>query len=298
MSVANVVAYICDMVKYIPDEPLLRHFIESGLQEDVGTGDVTSLACIDPGQISRGRLLIKDTGIIAGIALAERIFRFVDPEVQFERLLEDGVRVQPGDVAFFVTCSTHSLLKAERLSLNTMQRMSGIATLTRRYLERVSDLSVRILDTRKTTPGIRFLEKWAVNIAGGDNYRHGLYDWFMIKDNHIKACGDVRAAIQRVHEWQQQHGTALPVTVEVRNQSELEAVLATGMVTRIMLDNFELEALATAVKTIDGQFESEASGGVNLDTIRSIALTGVDYISVGALTHSATALDMSLKIVD
>lgn len=298
MTVAGAAMYICNMVKYIPDESLLRHFIESGLHEDVGTGDVTSLACIDPNQISRGRLLIKDTGIIAGIDLAAHIFHTVDPDVQFERHLQDGDRIRPGDVAFFVTCSTHALLKAERLSLNAMQRMSGIATLTGRFLERVSDLPVRILDTRKTTPGIRFLEKWAVNIAGGDNYRHGLYDWFMIKDNHIKACGDVRAAIQHVHEWQQQHGTALPVTVEVRNQSELEAVLETGMVTRIMLDNFELQALEKAVKTIDGRFESEASGGVNLNTIRSIAETGVDYISVGALTHSATALDMSLKIMD
>lgn len=285
------------MARYRPDQHLIEDFIRRCLSEDVGTGDVTTLACIDPESRSKARLLVKDVGIIAGIALAEAVFRHVDPACTLELYSHDGDPVHEGDVAFVVECRTHALLQAERLILNSMQRMSGIATLTNRYLFEVEDLPVRLLDTRKTTPGIRFLEKWAVSLGGGANYRHGLYDWFMIKDNHIAACGSVEKAILKVAAYQQSRGMHLPVTVEVRNIPELIEVLDTGLVTRIMFDNFEVPMLYEGVRLVNGRFETEASGGINLQSVRKVAMTGVDYISIGALTHSATALDLSLKII-
>jgi len=275
----------------------IDEFIAAGLREDVGTGDVTCLACIPGSARNRARLLVKDEGVLAGMVIAERIFKTVDPSAHFEKMIDDGANIKYGDVAFIVECHTQALLQAERLVLNTMQRMSGISTISRQYRDAVADLPVKILDTRKTTPLIRFLEKWAVRIGGCHNYRDGLYDWFMIKDNHTDACGGIQPAIERVHAYQQANGLNLNVTVEVRNLAELQQVLDTGKVTRIMLDNFQLETMHEAVKMVGKRFETEASGGVTLDTLRAIALTGVDYISVGALTHSAQSLDLSLKVL-
>ncbi|MCB0564894.1 MAG: carboxylating nicotinate-nucleotide diphosphorylase [Phaeodactylibacter sp.] len=278
-------------------EALIEDFIVRALAEDVGDGDHTSLACIPADARSKAVLLVKDPGILAGVAMAERIFAHVDPSATMEVHIKDGRHVSYGDVAFTVECNTQALLKAERLVLNTMQRMSGIATLSNRFLFEVEDLPVRILDTRKTTPTLRFLEKWAVSLGGCENYRDGLYDRIMIKDNHIDACGGITQAIEQTVAYLKEKNLELPITVEVRNLVELYEVLEVGQVDRIMLDNFELPILAEAVAVINKRYESEASGGVNIHTVRKIAQTGVDYVSVGALTHSAVSLDLSLKVV-
>jgi len=275
---------------------LLEVFIDAALREDVKDGDHTSLACIDPESQDTAKLLVKDEGIIAGVDFAEFVFTKLDPECTFNRMIEDGSKVSFGDIAFEVTTGSQTLLMGERLVLNTMQRLSGVSTMARKFADLVEDLPVTILDTRKTTPLMRFLEKWAVRVGGCTNYRDGLYDWIMIKDNHVDACGGISKAIQKVKEYLKANDKNLGITVETRNLKELEEVMAEGGITRIMLDNFELGTLRQAVKQIDGKFQSEASGGVNLDTVRAIAETGVDYISVGALTHSAGSLDMSLKI--
>jgi nicotinate-nucleotide pyrophosphorylase (carboxylating) len=272
-------------------------FIEDALYEDVRDGDHTSLACIPKGGRSKARLLVKDPGVIAGVELAEIIFKKVDPTAVIDIRKKDGSDVFYGDEAFYVECSSQALLKAERLVLNTMQRMSGIATMSSRFAVEVEGIDVKILDTRKTTPLLRFLEKWAVKIGGCTNYRDGLYDWIMIKDNHIDACGSITKSIEKVHEYFEKTGKKLGITVEVRNLVELYEVLEVGGVTRIMLDNFEIPILREAVATINGKFESEASGGVTLNTVRKIADTGVNFISVGALTHSAGSLDLSLKVM-
>ena len=279
-------------------ESWINTFIDQALQEDVGAGDYTSLACIQPTGRSKASLKVKDVGIIAGVELAERIMKRVDPDHRFTRLIEDGNDVCVGDIAFTIEANSQALLKAERLILNSMQRMSGIATMSERFSAEVEGLPVTILDTRKTTPLLRPLEKWAVRIGGCSNYRDGLYDWIMIKDNHIAACGSISSAIDRVHTYLKANQLELGITIEVKNLLELYEVLQHGGVSRIMLDNFELPILREAVAIIDHRFESEASGGVNLQTVRKIAETGVDYISVGALTHSAGVLDLSLKIVD
>ncbi len=280
------------------DPAWLNNFIEKALKEDVGPGDYTSLACIDPAARSTAKLLVKDVGIIAGVELAEHILRKVDEDSEFIVYKKDGQDVGMGDVVFETTTHTQSLLKAERLILNGMQRMSGIATHSNRFATEVEGLPVKILDTRKTTPLIRPLEKWAVAIGGCQNYRDGLYDWIMIKDNHIKACGGVKSAIDQVTKYLQDHNLDLGITIEVRNLVELHQVIERGGVTRIMLDNFDLTILKEAIATVDGKFETEASGGVNLYTVRNIAESGVDFISVGAITHSAGVLDLSLKIFD
>lgn len=276
----------------------LDNFIEQALAEDVGSGDHTSMACIPPDAQSKAKLLVKDPGILAGVAVAERIFQKVDPKAKFERHMEDGAAMSYGDIAFEVTCNSQALLKAERLVLNIMQRMSGIATLSNRFHFEVEDLPVKILDTRKTTPLIRFLEKWAVRLGGCHNYRDGLYDWIMIKDNHIEACGGIRQAIEAVNKYLKAKELDLGITVEVRNLVELYEVLEIGQVTRIMLDNFEIPILNEAVAIVAGRFETEASGGINIHNVRRVAQSGVNYISVGALTHSATSLDLSLKIIE
>lgn len=276
----------------------LDQFIEQALAEDVGSGDHTSMACIPPDAQSKAKLLVKDPGILAGVAVAERIFQKVDPKAKFERHMEDGADMSYGDIAFEVTCNSQALLKAERLVLNIMQRMSGIATLSNRFHFEVEDLPVKILDTRKTTPLIRFLEKWAVRLGGCHNYRDGLYDWIMIKDNHIEACGGIRQAIEAVNKYLKTKDLDLGITVEVRNLVELYEVLEIGQVTRIMLDNFEIPILNEAVAIVAGRFETEASGGINIHNVRRVAQSGVNYISVGALTHSATSLDLSLKIIE
>lgn len=275
----------------------IEKFIKDALHEDVRDGDHTSLACIPSDKRSKARLLVKDPGVIAGVELAEMIFKAVDPSAKIDVRIKDGADVYYGDEAFYVDCNSQALLKAERLVLNTMQRMSGIATMSSRFAVEVEGLDVTILDTRKTTPLLRFLEKWAVKIGGCENYRDGLYDWIMIKDNHIDACGSITKAVEKVHEYFEKTGKKLGITVEVRNLVELHEVLEVGGVTRIMLDNFELPILREAVATIGKKFESEASGGVNLNTVRNIAKTGVDFISVGALTHSAGSLDLSLKVI-
>lgn len=278
-------------------EQEINDFIRAALHEDVRDGDHTSLACISADSRSRAVLKIKDYGVLAGVELAERIFAQVDPTSQIKIHKRDGEDAFYGQIAFEVEANTHALLKAERLVLNSMQRMSGIATLASRFAFEVSDLPVKVLDTRKTTPLIRFLEKWAVKIGGCENYRWGLYDWMMIKDNHIEASGGVIPAIQRAHAYQQANNLKLDITVEVRNLVELHQVLETGGVTRIMFDNFEIPILAEAVATVGKRFETEASGGITLQSIRKYAHTGVDFVSVGALTHSAMPLDLSLKIV-
>lgn len=287
--------------KLIPDTPIpeemMRHFILDALKEDVGDGDHTSLACIDPADRSKAKLLVKDECVLAGVAFAKYAFEMIDPSSSMEIFKKDGEAVSYGDIAFMVDCNSQALLKGERLVLNTMQRMSGIATMSNRFTFEVEDLPVKILDTRKTTPLLRFLEKWAVKLGGCENYRYGLYDRIMIKDNHIDACGGIQEAILSVEKYQKDKGLILPITVEVRNLVELHKVLEIGKVDRIMLDNFELPLLDEAVATIDGRFETEASGGVNIHTVRNIAKSGVDYISVGALTHSYQSVDLSLKVI-
>lgn len=275
----------------------IEKFIDEALYEDVRDGDHTSLACIPADGRSKARLLVKDPGVIAGVELAEMIFKKIDPTATIDVRIKDGQDVFYGDEAFYVECGSQALLKAERLVLNTMQRMSGIATMSSRFAVEVDGLDVKILDTRKTTPLLRFLEKWAVRIGGCTNYRDGLYDWIMIKDNHVDACGSITKAIQKVHQYFKETGKELGITVEVRNLVELYEVLEVGGVTRIMLDNFEIPILREAVAIIDGRFEAEASGGINLNTVRKIAKTGVNFISVGALTHSAGSLDLSLKVM-
>jgi len=279
------------------DKDQLKSFIIAGLFEDVHEGDHTSLACIPADDRSHARLLVKAEGVLAGVEVAQAIFEYVDPTAVIDIRIQDGEDVKYGDVAFYVECNSQALLKAERLILNTMQRLSGIATLSSRFAFEVEGLPVKILDTRKTTPLLRFLEKWAVRIGGCENYRVGLYDWIMIKDNHVDACGSHTKAIDKVHKYLKDKNLDLDITVEVRNLVELHEVLMKGGITRIMFDNFELPILAEAVAHVDGRFETEASGGVNLQTVRRIAMTGVDFISVGALTHSAGSLDLSLKVI-
>ena len=275
----------------------INDFIDRALEEDVQDGDHTSLACIPAAARTKAKLLVKDDGVIAGIELAQRIFKRVDPTATVELFKKDGDAIRYGEIAFNVECNSQALLKAERLVLNTMQRMSGIATMSNRFKFEVEDLPVTILDTRKTTPLLRFLEKWAVKVGGCTNYRYGLYDRIMIKDNHIDACGGIQEAIKEVNVYFEKNKFKLPITVEVRNLVELHKVLEIGMVDRIMLDNFEVPLLREAVETIGDKFETEASGGVNIYTVREIAKAGVQYVSVGALTHSATSLDLSLKVI-
>lgn len=275
----------------------LDAFITSALIEDTGAGDYTSLACIPEGSRSHGYLLVKEPGVLAGVEVARRIFQIVDPKAEFTQHIDDGTDVSAGERAFEVYADTRALLGAERVILNTMQRMSGIATLSNRFHFEVEDLPVTILDTRKTTPLIRFLEKWAVRLGGCTNYRNGLYDRFLIKDNHIEACGGIALAIERVNAYRKENGLDnLGITIEVRNLVELYQTLDAGQIDRIMFDNFELPLLEEAVAIVDGRYEAEASGGVNIHNVRRIAQTGINFISVGALTHSAVSLDLSLKI--
>jgi nicotinate-nucleotide pyrophosphorylase (carboxylating) len=274
----------------------LRDFIAEGLHEDIREGDHTSLATIPAESRSRAILKIKDYGILAGVELAQHIFQHLDPSAVLEIHQTDGSDVLYGQTAFEIEANTRALLQAERLVLNTMQRMSGIATLSSRFAFEVGDLPVKVLDTRKTTPLIRFLEKWAVKIGGCENYRWGLYDWMMIKDNHVDAAGGIRKAIERAHAYQKEKELKLNITVEVRNLVELEEVMNTGGITRVMFDNFEIPILHEAVAIVNGRFETEASGGITIFNVRKYAQSGVNYVSAGALTHSAQPLDLSLKI--
>jgi nicotinate-nucleotide pyrophosphorylase (carboxylating) len=265
------------------------------LEEDIGDGDHSSLACVPESAVGAARLLVKDDGIIAGVALAEKIFQAFDPTLNVAVLIEDGKEVALGDVVFEVSGRSRSILSTERLVLNFMQRMSGIATQTNAIVKLINGTKVRLLDTRKTTPGIRYLEKWAVRIGGGYNHRFGLYDMIMLKDNHIDYAGGVKPAIQKANEYVVNIGKPLKIEIEVRSEQELEEVLEIGGVDRIMLDNFSPERIKKVMSSIPDKYEVEASGGITIETIKLYADTGVDYISVGALTHSFNSLDMSLK---
>jgi nicotinate-nucleotide pyrophosphorylase (carboxylating) len=275
----------------------LTAFIDNAFQEDIGDGDHTSFACISPSRQGKAQLLLKQEGILAGIGVAEQIFHRFDAELKINVFLRDGAEVYPGDVAFTVEGKVLSILQCERLVLNLMQHMSGIATQTRLYVKKLEGTAARLLDTRKTTPGMRLLDKEAVRIGGGANHRIGLFDMILLKDNHIDFAGGIEKAIDRVHEYLQQYGKNLKIEIEARNLNDVERILRHNRIDRIMLDNFDTENTAKAVKMIDGKYETESSGNITLTNIRSYALCGVDYISVGALTHHVQGLDMSLKAV-
>ena len=276
-------------------KPFVDDLIELCIREDIGDGDHTSLACIPADEHGRMRLLCKQEGVIAGIEIAQIVLRRLDPEMHFEQILHDGDRVRPGDVAFYVSGRLRSLLQAERILLNIMQRMSGVATQTAVYVKRLEGLHTRVLDTRKTTPGMRVLDKLAVKIGGGENHRMGLFDMILLKDNHIDFAGGIEKAIRRVRDYLAERGRQLPIECEVRSLEDIDKVFAAGGVDRIMFDNFTPEMTRRAVEKVAGRCETESSGGITLDTIREYAECGVDFISVGALTHQIRSLDMSLK---
>lgn len=270
-------------------------FIGAALLEDIKDGDHSTLACIAPDATGKAVLKIKEDGIIAGIDLAQKIFTYLEPDAQFVLYKKDGDKVKNGETAFTVMAKVHTILKAERLALNCMQRMSGIATLTNIYAEKIKAYNTKILDTRKTTPLFRSFEKAAVLIGGGENHRMGLYDMIMLKDNHIDFCGGIEQAITNTNEYLEANGMNLKIEVETRTLEDVKRVVAHGGMHRIMLDNFSPQQLAEAIKLIDGKYETEASGGINLDTVEDYARTGVDYISVGAIIHHAVSMDLSLK---
>lgn len=272
-------------------------FIELALAEDVASGDYSTLSSIPATERGHAVLKIKEDGIIAGIRVAEAIFKYLEREADFTFFKKDGDAIQYGEKAFEVSASVHTILKAERLALNCMQRMSGIATLTHQYVEKIKNSRSKILDTRKTTPLFRAYEKEAVKLGGGYNHRMGLYDMVMLKDNHIDYCGGISKAILKTNAYLKEHNLDLQIEVETRSIADIEEVLATGKVHRIMLDNFAPELLQQGVQLINGRFETEASGGINYDNIQDYAASGVDYISVGALTHHAVSLDLSLKAI-
>lgn len=274
---------------------MLDEFIRRALSEDLGDGDHTSLACINEGEKSAARLEVRERGILAGIAVAKRVFELYDSSLEIEILKDDGDSVIEGDIAFIVKGAARSILSTERLVLNLMQRMSGIATKTHQMVEMISHTDAILLDTRKTTPGIRFIEKEAVAIGGGGNHRFGLYDMIMIKDNHIDYAGGISKAIQKTHSYLNANNKKLKIEIEVRSLNELDEVLTEGKVHRIMLDNFSPKEIENALKRIPQEYETEASGGITEENIVAYAETGVDYISVGALTHSVKSLDLSLK---
>ncbi|MGB8490187.1 MAG: carboxylating nicotinate-nucleotide diphosphorylase [Bacteroidales bacterium] len=277
------------------ENKVLRDFILRSLAEDIGSGDHTSLACIPAESNGKARLLVKENGVLAGSRVAAEIFRIADKDLIFESFISDGSLISKGDVVFHISGSVRSILKTERLILNIMQRMSGIATSTYQYAARLKGLKTRILDTRKTTPGMRFLEKEAVRIGGGFNHRMGLYDMILLKDNHIDYAGGIEKAIRRTRDYLETHDLNLKIEIEARNLSDVKKILETGGVDRIMLDNFSTGDTRTAVELIAGRLETESSGGITLETIRDYAECGVDFISAGALTHHIKSLDMSLK---
>ncbi|MDR1938097.1 MAG: carboxylating nicotinate-nucleotide diphosphorylase [Tannerellaceae bacterium] len=277
---------------------LIDELIRLAFAEDIGEGDVTTLCCIPPAATGKSRLIIKEDGILAGVETAKRIFWHFDPELKITVFIEDGAEVKKGDVAFTAEGRIQSLLQTERLVLNVMQRMSGIATTTRRYVRELEGTHTRVLDTRKTTPGMRMLEKEAVRIGGGVNHRIGLFDMVLLKDNHVDFAGGIEQAITCARNYLKEKGKNLKIEIEVRNFDELEQVLETGGVDRIMLDNFSIDDTREAVRRIAGRYETESSGGITFDTLKAYAQTGVDYISAGALTHSVKSLDMSLKAVE
>ena len=276
----------------------IQKIIDFAFEEDLNTiGDVTTLATLPDNHTAKAKLLFKEDGIVAGIALAEYIFQQLEPTAELEIFVQDGQKVQKGDIGFIVTASYHTLLKGERVILNIMQRMSGIATLTHKVVQELQGLSTRVLDTRKTTPGLRILEKWAVHLGGGVNYRFGLYDWVMIKDNHIDHAGGIKIAIARVHEYLKKHELNLNITVETRNLAEVQEVLEIGGIHQIMFDNMDYDMMREAVKMVNKRYITEASGNITLENARKKAETGVDFISMGMLTHSVKSMDISLKAI-
>lgn len=280
---------------WLPDPTALQLFIQRALAEDIGDGDHTSLATIPAAAQGKAQLLVKDSGILAGVALAEMIFQAVDSSITMEHLMSDGQPMQPGDVAFRVIGPDRSLLTAERLVLNCMQRMSGIATVTHQIMESLQGTSCQVLDTRKTTPNFRLLEKWAVKIGGGTNHRFGLYDMILIKDNHVDYAGGIIPALQAAKSYVAQRAIPLDIEIEVRNLEELQEALQEGGMIRIMLDNFSFATIRKALTLIAGRYPVEASGGITPENVRTYAECGVDYVSMGYLTHSVKSLDLSLK---
>lgn len=277
------------------DKQIIDLFIKNAVAEDLGDGDHTSLSTIPANAQGKAKLIIKEEGILAGVQLALRIFEFIDSNLVVEEFMHDGEEVKYGDIVLTVVGSTHSILLAERLVLNCMQRMSGIATKTHHIVTLLNGYKTKLLDTRKTTPGLRYIEKWAVRIGGGVNHRIGLYDMILIKDNHVDYAGGIANAINAANDYLKANAKKLQIEIEVRNLSELSTVLTTGNVDRVMLDNFEIEALKEAIELIDGRFITEASGGITEANIIDYAACGVDFVSMGALTHSVKSLDMSLK---
>ena len=279
-------------------EELVDRLIDLSFAEDIGDGDHTTLCCIPEDAMGKSKLLIKEDGILAGVEIAKEVFHRFDPTMQVEVFMGDGTKVKKGDVAMIVTGKVRSLLQTERLMLNIMQRMSGIATMTSKYVERLEGTHTRVLDTRKTTPGMRMLEKQAVKIGGGCNHRIGLFDMILLKDNHVDFSGGIANAINRCHEYLKEKGLDLKIEIEVRNFDELKQAMDCGGIDRIMLDNFSVEDTKKAVEIVGGKYETESSGGITFDTLRDYAECGVDFISVGALTHSVKGLDMSFKAAE
>ena len=275
----------------------IDNLLDIAIKEDIGDGDHTSLSCIPKEAKGKAHLLVKEKGIIAGVELSKKIFHKIDPTLLFDQFINDGEEVNIGDVVFTIEGSSQSILQAERLVLNFMQRMSGIASKTNNYVKLLEGLNTKILDTRKTTPGLREVEKWAVKIGGGVNHRMGLYDMVMIKDNHIDYAGGIKEAITATQQYLKEHNKELKIEVEARDLDELNEIMTVGGIDRIMLDNFSFEDMRTAVNLIDGKYETEASGGITDKTLRTYAECGVDFISVGALTHQINSIDLSLKAV-
>ncbi|WP_283391180.1 carboxylating nicotinate-nucleotide diphosphorylase [Millionella massiliensis] len=279
-------------------EPFVDKLIELAIAEDIGDGDHTSLSSIPAGERGRMKLLIKQAGILAGVEVAERVFLRLDPTVTFERILKDGDRVTPGDIAFYVEGKLITLLQSERIILNIMQRMSGVATQTAIYADELKGLKTKVLDTRKTTPGMRVLDKMAVKIGGGENHRIGLFDMILLKDNHIDFAGGIAKALAGARAYLKEKNKDLKIEIEVRSLEDIDEVFAAGGADRIMFDNFSVEQTREAVKKVAGRAETESSGGITLENLRAYAKCGVDFVSVGALTHQIKSLDMSLKAVE
>jgi len=273
----------------------LEFLIRNALAEDIGDGDHSTLSSIDPAAEGEAILKVKEDGILAGISVAEKIFRYIQPDIVFKAYKKDGDEMKYGEIAFDVHAKVHTILQGERLVLNTMQRMSGIATLTRTFTNRLHGYKTRLLDTRKTTPNFRLLEKEAVRIGGGQNHRFGLYDMIMLKDNHIDYCGGIEKAIEKAYSYVQEKKPGLKIEVETRSIEDVKKVMAVGKVDRIMLDNFSPENIIAALEIIGDKYETEASGGINLSNLEAYAATGVDFISSGAVIHQARSLDLSLK---
>lgn len=286
-----------DSISLTAIQPELDRFIDNALIEDVGDGDHSSLASIPYEAIGKANLYVKENGVIAGINIAQYIFNKIDPDIKFKAFISDGSDVKIGDIAFTIEGRIQSILMLERLVLNIMQRMSGIATRTHTMVGIIKDLPVKLIDTRKTTPGMRFLEKMAVRMGGGYNHRAGLYDMIMLKDNHVDGAGGIEKAIEATHQYLKEKKRDLKVEIETRNLEEVKKVMAIGGVDRIMLDNFDIDNLKKAVEIIDHKYQTEASGGITEDNLRDYALTGVDFISSSAMAHSVKSLDLSLKLV-